>query len=70
MDGEDIILADEPSAFAKAVADLLKDECRRQSLVWAARRRVEEQYSLPVLRSAVRRALEELERKLGAVEHE
>ena len=57
VDGEEIILADRPEAFARAVADLLADPLRRQMLGNAARRRVERQYSLAALRISVREAL-------------
>jgi len=57
VDGKEILLADEPEAFARAVAGLLGDASRRRELGRAARRRVEESYSLPVLRTAVRTAL-------------
>jgi glycosyltransferase involved in cell wall biosynthesis len=57
VDGEEICLADEPTAFARAVADLLGDEVRRLSLGRAARLRVEKDYSLPALQAALREAL-------------
>ena len=63
VDGREIMLADEPKAFAGAVADLLRDASRRRELGQAARRRVEERYSLPALRTAVRAALAELKPK-------
>jgi glycosyltransferase involved in cell wall biosynthesis len=56
VDGKEIVLADEPKAFAGAVADLLRDASRRRELGQAARRRVEKCYSFPVLRTAVRAA--------------
>jgi glycosyltransferase involved in cell wall biosynthesis len=59
-DGREIVLADEPKAFAGAVAELLRDASRRRELGQAARRRVEECYSLPVLRTALRAAFAEL----------
>jgi len=59
-EGEEILLADDPRGFARAVADLLVDPLRRRALGRAARRRVEAQYSLPVLRRAMRQALAEL----------
>jgi glycosyltransferase involved in cell wall biosynthesis len=59
-DGADIILADEPLAFARAVADLLADPARRRELGHAARRRVERDYSLPAVRAAFRHALPRL----------
>ena len=40
VDGEEIILADEPKLFARAVADLLAEPARRKMLGEAARRRV------------------------------
>lgn len=55
--GEEIILADEPHAFACAVARLLGDAGARRALGQAARRRVEESYSVAVLRTAVRDVL-------------
>jgi glycosyltransferase involved in cell wall biosynthesis len=61
--GREIVLADEPKAFAGAVADLLRDASRRRELGRAARRRVEECYSLAALRTAVRAALAELQPK-------
>ena len=67
VDGEDILIADQPRAFARAVADLLADASRCKALGQAARRRVEQQYSFPALRSAVHMALAELpESPLGA----
>jgi glycosyltransferase involved in cell wall biosynthesis len=56
-DGEEILLADGPRQFADAVADLLADPARRHAMGSAARRRVETQYSLPVLRVALRETL-------------
>jgi glycosyltransferase involved in cell wall biosynthesis len=58
--GREIVLADEPKAFAEAVADLLRDASRRRELGRAARRRAQECYSLPVLRTAVSAAFAEL----------
>ncbi len=60
VDGQEILLADQPSTFARAVADLLADAPRRRAMGLAARRRVERQYSLSTLRTAVRRALAHL----------
>ncbi|HEY6270840.1 MAG TPA: glycosyltransferase family 4 protein [Terriglobales bacterium] len=57
VDGEEIILADVPEAFAAAVAGLLTNQAWRQRLGQAARRRVEQQYSLMALREALRTAL-------------
>lgn len=57
VDDEEIILADEPQAFARAVADLLANPSRRDILGKAARQRVQQQYSFAALRSALREAL-------------
>lgn len=57
VDGDEMVLADTPNAFAAAVAALLGDEPRRQSMGRAARLRVEKGYSLPVLHATVREAL-------------
>lgn len=59
VDGREIMLADEPKAFAEAVAHLLRDASRRWELGQAARRRVEGCYSFPVLRTALRAAFAE-----------
>ncbi len=67
VDGREIVLADEPEAFARAVADLLMDNLRRQKLGQAARRRVERQYSLKSLRAAMHQAMEELRKRMPAV---
>ena len=57
VDGSEIMLADDPHDFARAVADLLADPDHRRALGQAARRRVEQQYSLMALRDALRTAL-------------
>ncbi len=44
VDGEHLILADQPDAFARAVVDLLRDDSRRASLGAAAARLVRERY--------------------------
>lgn len=62
-DGQEIILADEPEAFAQSVSGLLADPLRRRMLGRAARHRVERQYSFHALRIAVRQALAEVTRK-------
>jgi len=54
IDGSEILIADQPQAFAEAVAGLLNDAARRRFLGCAARRRVEQQYSTPVLRESLR----------------
>jgi glycosyltransferase involved in cell wall biosynthesis len=60
VDGEEIVLADEPSEFARAIVDLLIDPVRRRKTGLAARRRVEIQYSMPTLRCALGQALAQL----------
>jgi len=54
VDGAEILIADHAQAFAEAVAGLLNDAACRRSLGCAARRRVEQQYSMPVLRESLR----------------
>jgi len=54
VDGSEIVLADQPQAFADAVAGFLRDAARRRSLGRAARRRVEQQYSMTALRASLR----------------
>jgi len=56
-DGREILLADEPQAFADAVVSLLADQGRREALGAAARRRVEANYGIGALRTACRQAL-------------
>jgi glycosyltransferase involved in cell wall biosynthesis len=58
QDGRDIILRDDPRAFADATADLLLHPEKRQSIAAAARERVRQDYSFPALCSAVRMALD------------
>jgi polysaccharide biosynthesis protein PslH len=57
VNGKEIILEDEPAAFAEAVVELLRSGARRQSLGSAARRRVEQQYSLAAMDAALRAAM-------------
>ena len=57
---EQIVLADEPIDFARAVADLFGDAARRRALGMAARARVQALYSLPVLERSLRDAFKEL----------
>jgi sugar transferase (PEP-CTERM/EpsH1 system associated) len=47
--GENIILADNPTDFARQVVDLLRDPLRRQRLGHAARQLVEENYGWPAV---------------------
>jgi glycosyltransferase involved in cell wall biosynthesis len=56
-DGVEIVLAEEPAAFARAVAALLADDDGRRALAAAARRRVEACNSMPVLRRTLGAAL-------------
>jgi polysaccharide biosynthesis protein PslH len=56
-DGKEIVLKDAPESFAEATSSLLLDPSRRRALGQAARARVEEMYSFPVLRRRLRQAL-------------
>ena len=56
-DGQEIVLADEPEAFANAVVKLLSAAPDRLRLGKAARKRAEQTYSLPALRASLRQAL-------------
>jgi polysaccharide biosynthesis protein PslH len=49
IDGENVLLADEPKEFAAAVVRLLRDEELRKKLGAAARRLVEENYGNPAV---------------------
>jgi len=61
VDGEEIVIADEPAEFARAISDLLADPVRRRTMGLAARRRVEMQYSMPALRRALGQTLAHLQ---------
>lgn len=52
-DGQEILLAEEPAEFAAAVEGLLRNTDRRRILGEAARKRVEQEYSMAALSSAV-----------------
>lgn len=56
--GKEIVIEDDPARFAQAVARLLANPDRRQSLGQAARAHVERNYSLAALRRSLRVALE------------
>jgi glycosyltransferase involved in cell wall biosynthesis len=60
VNGEEIILADDPDKFSGAIADLLNDLERRRAIGLAARRRVESQYGNTALRHALGQALAQL----------
>ncbi len=57
VNGKEILLEDDPSAFAAAVVKLLKAPADRKHLGQAARKRAERQYSFPPLRASLREAL-------------
>jgi glycosyltransferase involved in cell wall biosynthesis len=57
VNGEHILLADEPTEFAAAVANLMADTQRRRKLGHAARKWLEDQYSFPILRRALQGVL-------------
>src|SRR5262245_43844894 len=55
--GEDVLLADEPEAFAGAVIDLLRDAPHRQQLASAARALVVEKYDWSAVAGELEAAL-------------
>lgn len=57
LDGQEIVLEDEPEAFAGAVVNLLGSATDRHRLGQAACKRVEQNYSFPALRASLRQAL-------------
>ena len=59
-DGKEIVLADEPEKFARAVATLLADRTLARMIGAAARRKAEASYSLQSLRSAINNSLQEI----------
>jgi glycosyltransferase involved in cell wall biosynthesis len=59
--GEEIILEDSPHAFAKGIAMLLTDPSRAAAIGSAARRAVEQLYSIPALCQQLRLLLDSLE---------
>lgn len=59
--GREILIADDPLALAESIAELLADDPRRRAIGAAGRARVERDYSFPILRDSVRRALEGFE---------
>jgi polysaccharide biosynthesis protein PslH len=61
LNGEEIILEDDPSAFARALVKLLEAPADRKHLGEAARKRAEQQYGFPVLRSSLRQSMEGVE---------
>ncbi|MBK5295255.1 MAG: glycosyltransferase, partial [Acidobacteriia bacterium] len=54
--GSEILIADDAQSFAHATAALLRDPARRAQFGAAARRRVQERYSLAALAAALRTA--------------
>jgi len=61
-DGQEIVLEDEPAAFADAVVKLLSAAPDRRRLGQAARKMAEQNYSLLALRASLREALNTLTR--------
>lgn len=53
----EIVIADHPRSFARAIAQLLSDPMLRSSLGSGARRRVESNYDFGILRDALRKTL-------------
>jgi glycosyltransferase involved in cell wall biosynthesis len=60
-DGHEIVLADDPDAFAEAIAKLMMDTDRRRAIGLQARRRVERQYSYETLGKTLHEALMDFE---------
>lgn len=67
VEGEEIVIADEPIQFAERVVELLGDPARRRAIGAAARRRAEQHYSLAALQQAVVRAAAHVRPNAGAV---
>jgi glycosyltransferase involved in cell wall biosynthesis len=61
--GRDLMVADEPRAFAAAIVDLLSDSARREGLGAAGRALVEEQYSWAHCGQQLLKALDDVEVK-------
>jgi glycosyltransferase involved in cell wall biosynthesis len=59
--GQQILLEDEPRAFAEAIAWLLTNPARASALGAAARIAAEQQYSIPALRTQLRQLLVSIE---------
>jgi glycosyltransferase involved in cell wall biosynthesis len=56
-DGTDVLLADEPQSFARAVVDLLRDPSRRAAMAAAARTLVVERYDWSAVAGELEEAL-------------
>jgi glycosyltransferase involved in cell wall biosynthesis len=67
IDGREIVLADDPKAFAHAVASLLADPNRRAELGRSARARVNRDYSFKALEESVENLLNQSGRDSGAI---
>jgi glycosyltransferase involved in cell wall biosynthesis len=65
VDGEEILLADEPGEFAEAVVSLLGDPARRRQVGQAADRRVRRECSSSALQGAVQRAVDCFQSKIS-----
>ncbi len=59
--GKEILLEDEPSAFARAVCHLLAKSALREEMGRAARGKVDRYYSFGALQASVRKVLNSLE---------
>ena len=68
LNGEEIMLEDDPSTFARTVIGLLSTPDRRALLGRAARRRVEEDYSFRSLCQALCSAMTEV-RQNATIDH-
>lgn len=67
VQGQEIMLEDEPAAFAGSVVRLLRDSSLRKTLGAGARRRVEMDYSYGALRTAVRNLLRQLPSRRSSI---
>ncbi len=63
--GKEIVIADTPGAFAQAVADLLANAEKRRRIGEAARRRVQQNYSLDAMRRTLEQGMTELRSRAG-----
>jgi len=64
--GKEILIADDPVAFARHVVELLRDPARRKSLGEAAKNKVVSAYDRRSLERSVARALASLEQSIGS----
>jgi polysaccharide biosynthesis protein PslH len=68
VDGEEILIADNPTEFAEAVIRLLDEEPLRIAIGSSARARVQSDYSMKVFKQALRAAIDRCMQIQGAIE--